>query len=354
MMCRRLTDGAWRPVFATLAAGLTVAWMSGSLGCSESRPALADRDVSPPTHVRLPSGFDAMESHYNPQNPEDHYNGWPRYIISRRDGMMMAYVPTQTMTFGGGKGNDEIPSRVITVPHFYIDIHEVTNEQFAAFCRKSGRPVQIKYWAKGTNDAHPVRAVTWTEANDYASWADKSLPTEAQWEAAARGSDRRIYPWGNDDQVENVPYLCNAKTPVEGFDGHEFTAPVLSYAAGVSPFGVFNLAGNVAEWCYDWYDLSRYAWPTEEDLPGELIRGAKPFGQRNYPNDEYKTIRESFVGPVHGSRRVVRGGSFTDPIENCRVDARMGVRPEARQHNIGFRCVLTLPLEEDMAVAMND
>ncbi len=330
------------------AAGVALAMLT--MGCSRHHHHHSHIDAPPEQMPRvvLPAGFEPLEGHADEGSHDDRYNGWPRHIVSGSDGMIMAYVPTQTLTFGGGPGADEIPSRVITVPHFYMDIHEVTNAQYASYLHCTDRPEYIKYWSKGVNDAHPVRAVSWSDARDYAETMGKSLPTEAQWELAARGSDQRIYPWGDATQVEQKRYLCNHKTGLDDFDGYEFTAPAMNYAAGVSPFGIFNMAGNVAEWCSDWYDPSRYAWPSEEDPPSDLTRGARPFGQRNYPNPGDKTIRESFVGPGIGSQKVVRGGSFKDVIEDCRVDVRMGVRPEVKQHHIGFRCVLTLPPEGAM------
>jgi len=383
MACRL---GHWA---ALAAVGTCVAALS--LGCSQGKPAAAmndDGDESP--SVELPPGFYPLRGHFESDNPDDHYNGWPRFIASARDHMIMVYVPTQTFMMGGGTGPNEGPARTVTVNHFYVDLHEVTNHQFARFFKATGgdypgRPSACPicalfaddddeeeelavsrarhsfprlasfvanrsfraYWVPSVNDAHPVRNVNWYEAWAYAQWARKALPTEAQWEAAARGSDRRIYPWGNDAQSDQTPYLANTATSRANFDGYETTAPALSYASGVSPFGAYNMAGNVWEWTADWYDLARYAYPSAEDPPTSVERGAKPFGDRNYPNPGPKDIREARVGPVSGSRRVIRGGSFTNPIEQCRVDTRASLDPHVHQANVGFRCVLPLPPEED-------
>jgi formylglycine-generating enzyme required for sulfatase activity len=287
----------------------------------------------------LPSGFHPLAKQSDLTNEADHYNGWPRYIVCKRDGMIMAYVPTQTVLMGGGTDKDERPARNIVVNHFYMDIHEVTNRQFSKYGGGSFKA----FWKSGFNDDHPARNVSWFAASGYAKWAGKSLPTEAQWETAARGDDARIYPWGNEEQSEVTHYLCNALTGRGDFDGYEFAAPAMNFAAGVSPHGMFNMAGNVWEWCADNYDPGRYAYPNDEDPPTGLQRGPKPFGDANYPNPEAKDVREARVGPQLGDERVVRGGSFADPIDRCRVDARMGIRPGATLPNVGFRTVLRLP-----------
>lgn len=363
-----------------LLVGLAV---TGGLGCAQANRAfsersctLADHEASLPPGVELPPGFYPLARQSDQANEEDHYNGWPRYIVSEWDDMIMVYVPSMTLVMGGGTGLDEKPARTISVNHFYIDLHEVSNAQFNRFyqtavrgCRKCGadwhpdHPITAldpdydgamgcpwrvskayaEYWRPSWTNHHPVRNVSWWEASSYARWAHRQLPTEAQWEAAARGDDQRLFPWGNEKQSDVTRYLCNYQTGRDDFDGYEFTAPVLSYAGGVSPFGVYQMAGNVWEWCADWYDPGRYAYPSIEDPATGLDRGFKPFGDRNYPNPIDKDIREARIGPLRGSERVIRGGSFADPIELCRVDARAAARPDTHQYNIGFRCVLPLP-----------
>jgi formylglycine-generating enzyme required for sulfatase activity len=312
---------------------------------------LADLESELPEGISLPGDFRPLAGHYDLANPDDHYAGWPRYIVSQTDNMIMCYVPTQILLMGGGPGPDDVPARHIQVNHFYIDLHEVTNAQFSMHAAMTlaqenshdGRLPFHQYFIPGHNDHYPVRNVSWFEAMFYARWAGKSLPTEAQWEAAARGDDGRIYPWGNDARSDVTRYLCNSRTGREDYDGYKFTAPVLNYAGGVSPFGAFNMAGNVWEWCADWYDPGRYAYPSAEDPPTGLDRGALPFGDPNYPNPVMKVLHDSRVGPIVGGRRAIRGGSFANPIEQCRVDVRAAAGPGIRRHNVGFRCVLLLP-----------
>jgi formylglycine-generating enzyme required for sulfatase activity len=379
------------------------------MGCSRSERMLplANLDVQLPPGVELPDGFYPLKGNSDPANPEDNYNGWPRYIVSTRDRMIMAYVPSITFRMGGGIGLDEVPQREVVINHFYMDLHEVTNAQFACFlenykpkkaksdstcvrglggslafggtgmcgacsscgacgacasCELGGWWVSpqahhslpdwycanvsdafLAYWARCHNDDHPVRNVSWWDAYAYSLWSRKVLPSEAQWEAAARGDDQRIYPWGNDAQSDVTRYLANTQTGRADFDGYEFTAPAMNFAAGVSPFGIFQLSGNVWEWCADWYDPGRYAYPSDEDPPSTLQRGYLPFGDRNYPNPIAKDIREARVGPIIGARRVVRGGSFANPIENCRVESRDALHPYVHQNNVGFRTILPLP-----------
>ncbi len=320
-------------------------------GCSHHSP-LADLGAALPAGVALPEGFHPLAGHYDPANPDDHYNGWPRYIVCEKDNMVMAYVPSQKFTMGGGLASDEVPARQAEVSHFYIDTHEVTNGQFHRFAKaaalKSCRQHDAyrEYFVCGVNNDHPVRNVSWIDARYYCKWAGRMLPTEAHWEAAARGDDRRAYPWGNETQIEATRYLCNCRTERPDFDGYEYTAPVMSFAAGVSPYGAFQMSGNVAEWCADWYDPGRAAYPSDEDLGTGLQRGARQFGDANYPNPLQKIIREARVGPLRGDEKAIRGGSFCDPIERCRVDSRKAAGPGAYPHNVGFRGVLLLPPEE--------
>ncbi|NLX20834.1 MAG: formylglycine-generating enzyme family protein [Phycisphaerae bacterium] len=369
--------GVGRVGLALLAVAVMMVWTTGcqSPPHNEGFSPLADYEAVTAPGVSLPPGFYPLVGHYSQDDENDHYDGWPRYIVSERDDMIMAYVPSQTLVMGGGAGPDEVPARTVVVPHFYIDLHEVSNAQFHRFYKlaasnvcdlswQPGRPLDCadpdyhgatgtpwavsaayaRYWRPNHSNHHPARNVSWWEAQSYCRWAGKSLPSEAQWEAAARGDDCRLYPWGNEERTDVTRYLANAQGGRENFDGYEYTAPVQSFAGGVSPFGAYQMAGNVAEWCADWYDPSRYAFPSMEDPPTP-IRGPKGFGDGQYPNPLDKNVREARVGPLRGDQKVIRGGSFADPIQKCRVDARSSAAPDSQLYNVGFRCVLYLPID---------
>jgi len=186
----------------------------------------------------------------------------------------------------------------LEVEAFYIDRFEVTNRQFRSFVEATGYRAQGNWERHATPDRrdHPVIAVSWYDAEAYALWAEKRLPTEEEWEKAARGGDARLYPWGNTWDAQRLNCFESAV-------GN--TSPVGSFPRGASPYGVEDMAGNVWEWVDAWYiPLGSKA----EDLP--LLR-------------------------------VARGGSRNDPVVECTTVSRKGVFPEnGTLVNSGFRCVL--------------
>lgn len=211
------------------------------------------------------------------------------------------YIPGGEFILGSDTGNeDETPQQTIFIDAFNIDIYPVTNAQYKEFVDATGH-APPRHWENGTYPEgtadHPVTWVTWYDAQAYAEWAGKRLPTEFEWEKAARGTDGRIYPWGN----EFDPSKCNSRE-----SGLKGTSPVGSYPEGVSPYGVFDMAGNVWEWTADWYKAYR----------GSIYELGR-YGER------YK---------------VLRGGSWYDGQDSVRTTTRKSFDPNQGFSTIGFRC----------------
>ncbi|MBD3184456.1 SUMF1/EgtB/PvdO family nonheme iron enzyme [Candidatus Poribacteria bacterium] len=213
---------------------------------------------------------------------------------------------------GGELGPDvgwfaaERPQHEASVEEFYIDKYEVTNEKYKAFVEAVGKPTP-RDWEGGTypegKGDHPVVYVSWEDANEYCHWVGKRLPTETEWEKAARGTDARIWPWGNTFDITK----CN----VESWEGSGST-PVGSYPDGVSPYGVYDMAGNVWEWTDSWYDA--------------------------YPGSDHTTTE--FGKKV----RVLRGGSWYHYNSLGPIGARCASRdravPQSISYVAGFRCAI--------------
>lgn len=240
-----------------------------------------------------------------------------------RDGAEMIEIPAgeflmgsaadATHTWGG-----ETPQRRVHLDTYWIYRHPVTVAQFRRYTEQTGAEFD---WAGrepawGWIDDHPMVRVSWSDAANYAAWAGLSLPTEAQWEKAARGSDGRIYPWSNQWDAER----CN-----NVLTGPYRTTPVGSFPRGASPFGVEDMAGNVEEWCFEAY-AADYHVSTSDTNP---------------------------IGPLEGDRRVVRGGSwlYSGDDWNFRAAARYRFPAGAWFHYYGFRLATPAPGIEPATVA---
>jgi len=241
----------------------------------------------------------------------------PRQITGK-DGAPMVLIPAGEFIIGSrdddkSADNDERPAHSVYLDGFYIDQYEVTTSRYAEFFQETNRPAPA-FWSEQVLKQHgrkPVVGVHWNDAAAYCSWAGKRLPTEAEWEKAARGTDQRLYPWGN--TVPNQQ-LANYNRGFE-FKNYEVLTDVGSFEGGKSPYGAYDMAGNVWEWTADWYDESYY---------------------RTSPERNPK-------GPSSGEYRVFRGGSWGIASGNVRSADRDRNTPTIRSVNIGFRCARDVP-----------
>jgi len=209
---------------------------------------------------------------------------------------------------GTDGGGIEGPAHQVTLDGYWIYKNEVTVGQYKQFCAATGRTVPD---GQGADD-HPVVNVSWFDAVAYCRWAGVRLPTEAQWEKAARGTDGRVYPWGND--WDDYDIKANTDEYQKSSQVHGTTA-VGSFPKGASPYGCMDMAGNVWEWCQDWYDDVDY--------------------YKNSPTSNP-------TGPASGQYRVLRGGSWGNNSNDCRCAFRSCLDPSNGNDGFGFPRTVTL------------
>jgi iron(II)-dependent oxidoreductase len=215
---------------------------------------------------------------------------------------------------------DELPQHKVFLDAFFIDKYEVSNADYTKFVEATGHRNSI-FWdnPKFNHPDQPVVGVTWGDAVAYAEWVGKRLPTEAEWEKAARGTDGRIWPWGN----EFDPTKCNFDD--EGkFDGHldgyAMAAPVDSFQNGASPYGALNMVGNVAEWVSDWFDMDYYTVSPRENPKGPETSGM--------------------------GKKSERGANWFSGSKQMRCAFREYDDIVASGQIRGFRCAMDVPKEE--------
>jgi formylglycine-generating enzyme required for sulfatase activity len=221
----------------------------------------------------------------------------------------MAYVPAGEFIMGSNeRWDDEAPEHISTTNAFFIDLNEVSNTDYKVFVDATQR-IHPFHWPEGNlplgKEDHPVVYVSWFDANEYCSWAGKRLPTEKEWEKAARGEEGLIYPWGNEWSLDK------SNNPYKNSTG---TEPVGSYPEGRSPYGLFDISGNVWEWVASHY----------------LPHPGNPVTRAEYGTD----------------KRVLKGGSWFDCLSyGCGLSAptfnRSFFTPEVKNNSFGFRCAKT-------------
>ncbi|MCX4240516.1 formylglycine-generating enzyme family protein [Paraliomyxa miuraensis] len=233
----------------------------------------------------------------------------------------MVEVPGGVFEMGSTQQSNEQPIRQVHVDAFWIDETEVTVEAYAACvdagaCSEPGTSANCNWKVVGRED-HPVNCLTWFQADSHCRWADdgtKRLPTEAEWEKAARGTDGREYPWGDTPTASCTHAVMSAGGTSYYGCGAGRTWLAGSRPLGVSPYGAHDMAGNVREWTADWYG-GQYD-------PADLVDPA---------------------GPDTGTSRVQRGGAWTNTAPPLRTTARSSSGPGSSSNAVGFRCARTPP-----------
>ena len=247
-----------------------------------------------------------------------------RVITSEKDGATMVLVPAGSFEMGDHFDEgaaDELPVHQVELNTFYMDRYEVTIGQYKRFLRETAYgtlPDQTPNWIaekaivpaqKGVHqvvgfttptDNHPVAGVTFNDVQAYAEWAGKRLPTEAEWEYAARGGlVGKRYVWGNRLPEETDCNFTGSFGGEQADDGHLYTAPVGSYDA--NGYGLYDMVGNTWEWCADWYDENYYA----------------------------NSVPKNPKGPATGTERVIRGSGWSSYLQHLRLSRRLKLSPTA-------------------------
>jgi len=233
----------------------------------------------------------------------------PYKTIVGDDGREMVEIPEGPFKMGSTNGDyDEAPEHQVYLATFYIDKYEVTQAEYDRFVRATKRgkpfvPVFDDDISKILNPALAAMGMSWSDAVAYCQWAGKRLPTEAEWEKASKGEGSRKYPWGDT--------LTQKHANLEGEeDGYKYLAPPGKFEAGRIPYGLYDMAGNVAEWVHDTYDDKYYA----------------------------KTPYRDPKGPEEGQNKVIRGGSWRESPHGARVAKRFQAKLWRTDATIGFRC----------------
>jgi len=271
-------------------------------------------DVWKTSRVASKAGSTKIEQTPGGQEPQRDFSRLK--TIKGLDGSEMVYIPEGPFQMGSPAASgdsDETPQHAVFLAGYNIDLREVTQSQFARFSQatqfpKPVVPVFSEELSLITRPELPVVGISWDAAKAYCLWAEKRLPTEAEWEKAAGGEQSYRWPWGN----EFHDHTANLQGEE---DGYKYLAPPGRFESGRSPYGLYDMAGNAAEWVADWYDADYY-----KDAPFKFPKG-----------------------PETGKFRVYRGGSWNESSVNARVAKRFMAAPHQTTAVIGFRCVKEAP-----------
>lgn len=249
-------------------------------------------------------------------------NGTGGAPIRGKDGAPMILIPAGPFLMGSNDGlPNERPEHTVTLKAYYIDQYEITAGRYQKFVESANRnlpPTWDDEAAQAMGDL-PAVGMSWTDAAAYCKWAGRRLPTEAEWEKAARGTDGRRFPWGHMQPFVDIAnynrgmWVSEAITLVpvnSGLEGMSVRHGLKE--GGKSPYGLFHMAGNAAEWVADWYDREYYQ----------------------------KSPDVNPAGPATGDKRVIRGGSWADLPTGLRVTSRVSAEPDYEDRTIGFRCAM--------------
>ena len=222
---------------------------------------------------------------------------------------------------------DEAPAKMIYLSTYYIDKFEVSNSKYTEFIIATDHPAPA-YWdhRKLNQPSQPVTGVNWFDSDTYCRWANKRLPTEAEWEKAARGPAGSIYPWGNELDYSKANFA-------KGKTGKKYiTSPVDAHPKGVSYYGAYNMAGNVFEWVQDWYSSDYY----------KLDETRNPKGPQSKETKSIKNISKK--SNVLFEKKVIRGGSWFAPAQSITTTHRFWNNPINNSYGVGlgFRCARDL------------
>ena len=238
------------------------------------------------------------------------------------EGREMVQIPEGPFTMGSHEGDpDEAPEHQVFLKGFFLDRKEVTQTEYMRFAKMTKRSMpRIEVFeddqSKLLQPDFAAMSVSWDDATAYCKWAGKRLPTEAEWEKAGRGEGKRRYPWGD-------KFAVNAANVDGSEDGYKYLAPPGSFEAGRSPYGLYDMTGNVAEWVADSYD------------------------EGYYKKSPYRDPK----GPDNADLKVVRGGSWRETEHNARLSKRFAAKHWRTDITIGIRCAADLEQEGDSSAS---